>query len=91
MNLRRYLLRPMLADLEPKVIGLVCSFGWQYSGAVIELLKDRDLRERLGRQGHEKAREQFDAAEWQNNWNRSFESHGHSGVEARVHGKTLLD
>jgi glycosyltransferase involved in cell wall biosynthesis len=48
--------------VEHKVTGFVCRFGWQYSGAVIELLNNRDLRERLGRQGYEKAREEFDAA-----------------------------
>ncbi len=47
--------------VEHNVTGIVCRWQWQYAGAVIELLKHRELRERLGRRSYEKAREQFDA------------------------------
>jgi glycosyltransferase involved in cell wall biosynthesis len=48
--------------VEHKVTGFVCRFRWQYAGAVIELLKNRELRETFGKRGREKAREQFEAS-----------------------------
>ncbi len=48
--------------VEHKVTGFVCRFRWQYAGAVIELLKNRELRETFGRRSYEKAREQFEAS-----------------------------
>lgn len=47
--------------VEHKVTGFVCRFRWQYAGAVIELLKNRELRETFGKRSREKAREQFEA------------------------------
>ena len=48
--------------VEHGITGFVCRWPWQYANAVIELLKNHDLRERFARQGYEKAREQFDAS-----------------------------
>jgi glycosyltransferase involved in cell wall biosynthesis len=48
--------------VEHKVTGFVCRWQWQYAGAVIELLKNAELRKTFGRRSYEKAREQFDAA-----------------------------
>ncbi|MBP0125075.1 MAG: glycosyltransferase family 4 protein [Nitrospira sp.] len=48
--------------VEHKVTGFVCRFQWQYAGAVIELLKNRELRETFGTRSREKAREQFEAS-----------------------------
>jgi glycosyltransferase involved in cell wall biosynthesis len=48
--------------VEHNVTGFVCRWRWQYAGAVIELLRDHDLRKRFGERSYEKAREQFDAA-----------------------------
>lgn len=48
--------------VEHKVTGFVCRFRWQYAGAVIELLKNRELRETFGKRSREKAREQFEAS-----------------------------
>ena len=48
--------------VEHKVTGFVCRFQWQYAGAVIELLKNRELRETFGKRSREKAREQFEAS-----------------------------
>lgn len=47
--------------VEHNVTGFVCRWQWQYAGAVVELLKDHDLRRRFSERGYEKAREQFDA------------------------------
>ena len=48
--------------VEHNVTGFVCRWQWQYAGAVIELLKNAELRKTFGRRSYEKAREQFDAA-----------------------------
>lgn len=48
--------------VEHNVTGFVCRWQWQYAGAVVELLRNHELRARFGRQGYEKARAQFDAA-----------------------------
>lgn len=48
--------------VEHNVTGFVCRFSWQYANAVIELLKNHDLRQRFAKRGYEKAREEFDAA-----------------------------
>jgi len=48
--------------VEHGMTGFVCRWSWQYANAVIELLKNHDLRERFARQGYEKAREQFEAS-----------------------------
>lgn len=48
--------------VEHNVTGLVCRWRWQYAGAVIELLKNHELRETFGRRSREKAREQFEAS-----------------------------
>ncbi len=48
--------------VEHKITGFVCRFRWQYAGAVIELLKNRELRETFGKRSREKAREQFEAS-----------------------------
>lgn len=48
--------------VEHNVTGFVCRWQWQYAGAVIELLRDGELRTRFGRRSYEKARAQFDAA-----------------------------
>ncbi len=48
--------------VEHNVTGFVCRWQWQYAGAVIELLKNAELRKVFGRRSYEKAREQFDAA-----------------------------
>ncbi len=48
--------------VEHGTTGFVCRWSWQYANAVIELLKNHDLRERFARQGYEKAREQFEAS-----------------------------
>lgn len=48
--------------VENNVTGFVCRWQWQYSGAVIELLRNHELRTTFGRRSYEKAREYFDAA-----------------------------
>lgn len=48
--------------VEHNVTGFVCRWQWQYAGAVIELLRNDELRSTFGRRSYEKAREQFDAA-----------------------------
>ncbi len=48
--------------VEDGITGFTCRWGWQYANAVIELLKNHDLRERFARQGYEKAREQFEGS-----------------------------
>lgn len=48
--------------VEHNVTGLVCRWSWQYGNAVIELLKNHELRERFTRRGYEKARDQFEAS-----------------------------
>jgi len=48
--------------VEHNVTGFVCRFTWQYADAVIELLQNHALREKLAERGYEKAREQFDAS-----------------------------
>lgn len=48
--------------VEDGITGFTCRWGWQYANAVIELLKNHDLRERFAQQGYEKAREQFEAS-----------------------------
>ncbi len=48
--------------VEHNVTGFVCRFTWQYADAVIELLENHALREKLAERGYEKAREQFDAS-----------------------------
>jgi glycosyltransferase involved in cell wall biosynthesis len=48
--------------VEHNVTGFVCRWQWQYSGAVIELLRNEELRVRFGRRGYEKARAQFEAS-----------------------------
>lgn len=48
--------------VDHKVTGFVCRWRWQYAGAVIELLKNHELRETFGRRSREKAREQFEAS-----------------------------
>ena len=48
--------------VEHGITGFVCRWSWQYANAVIELLKNHDLRERFARQGYEKACEQFEAS-----------------------------
>jgi len=42
--------------------GFACRWSWQYADAVIELLKNHELRQRFAQQGYEKAREQFEAS-----------------------------
>ena len=49
--------------VEHGVTGFTCRWSWQYANAVIELLKNHDLRERFAQQGYEKAREQFEASQ----------------------------
>lgn len=48
--------------VEHKVTGFVCRWRWQYAGAVIELLRNHDLRRQFGLRSYEKAREEFEAA-----------------------------
>lgn len=48
--------------VEHGVTGYACRWSWQYGNAVVELLKNHDLRERFAQQGYEKAREQFEAS-----------------------------
>ncbi len=48
--------------VEDGITGFTCRWGWQYANAVIELLRNHELRERFARQGYEKAREQFEAS-----------------------------
>jgi glycosyltransferase involved in cell wall biosynthesis len=48
--------------VENGVTGFACRWGWQYANAVIELLRNHDLRKRFAEQGYEKAREQFEAS-----------------------------
>ncbi len=48
--------------VEHDITGFVCRWSWQYANAVIELLKNHNLRERFAQQGYEKAREQFEAS-----------------------------
>jgi glycosyltransferase involved in cell wall biosynthesis len=44
------------------VTGYVCRWQWQYAGAVVELLRNEELRRAFGRRSREKARDSFDAA-----------------------------
>ncbi|MFQ5929460.1 MAG: glycosyltransferase family 4 protein [Acidobacteriota bacterium] len=48
--------------VEHNTTGFVCRFSWQYADAVIELLKNHELRERFAIRSYEKARAQFDAS-----------------------------
>ena len=48
--------------VEHKVTGYVCRWRWQYAGAVVELLRNHDLRKQFGRRGYDKAREEFEAS-----------------------------
>jgi glycosyltransferase involved in cell wall biosynthesis len=48
--------------VEHNVTGFVCRWQWQYAGAVIELLRNHELRLRFGRRSYEKARAQFEAS-----------------------------
>lgn len=48
--------------VEHNVTGFVCRWQWQYAGAVIELLRNQELRARFGRRSYEKARAQFEAS-----------------------------
>lgn len=48
--------------VEHNVTGFVCRWQWQYAGAVIELLRNEELRTRFGRRSYEKARSQFEAS-----------------------------
>ena len=48
--------------VEHNVTGFVCRWRWQYAGAVIELLKNHDLRKQFSQRGYERAREQFEAS-----------------------------
>jgi len=48
--------------VEHNVTGFVCRFQWQYAGAVVELLKNHDLRRQFARKSYEKAREEFEAS-----------------------------
>ena len=48
--------------VEHGITGFTCLWSWQYANAVVELLKNHDLRERFAQQGYEKAREQFEAS-----------------------------
>ncbi|WHZ15607.1 MAG: hypothetical protein OJF52_002452 [Nitrospira sp.] len=47
--------------VEHNVTGFVCRWQWQYAGAVIELLRNEELRATFGRRSYEKAREHFEA------------------------------
>ncbi|HET9961234.1 MAG TPA: glycosyltransferase [Nitrospiraceae bacterium] len=48
--------------VEHNVTGYVCRWQWQYAGAVVELLRNEELRRAFGRRSREKARDSFDAA-----------------------------
>jgi len=48
--------------VEHNVTGFVCRWRWQYAGAVIELLRNHPLREKMGQRGYDKAREKFEAS-----------------------------
>jgi len=48
--------------IEHNITGFVCRFSWQYANAVVELLKNHELRERFGQRGYEKAFEQFEVS-----------------------------
>jgi len=48
--------------VEHNVTGFVCRWRWQYAGAVIELLRNHPLREKMGQRGYDKAREEFEAS-----------------------------
>ncbi len=48
--------------VQHNVTGFVCRWQWQYAGAVIELLRNHELRARFGRRSYEKARAQFEAS-----------------------------
>jgi len=48
--------------VEDGITGFTCRWRWQYANAVIELLRNHNLRERFAKQGYEKAREQFEAS-----------------------------
>lgn len=60
--------------VEHYVTGFVCRWEWQYAGAVVELLKNRELRERFGRRSYEKAREEFDAKKLTEKLETAYES-----------------
>jgi glycosyltransferase involved in cell wall biosynthesis len=47
--------------VENNITGFVCTSTGQYADAVIELLENHELRSRFGREGYNKAREQFEA------------------------------
>jgi glycosyltransferase involved in cell wall biosynthesis len=48
--------------VDHKVTGFVCRWRWQYAGAVIELLRNHDLRKKFAQRSYEKAREEFEAS-----------------------------
>src|SRR5207249_3401040 len=48
--------------VEHKVTGFVCRWRWQYAGAVVELLKNHELRQQFAERSYEKAREEFEAS-----------------------------
>ncbi len=48
--------------VQHNVTGFVCRWQWQYAGAVIELLRNHELRAGFGRRSYEKARTQFEAS-----------------------------
>jgi glycosyltransferase involved in cell wall biosynthesis len=48
--------------VDHNVTGFVCRYEWQYADAVIELLENRELRERFAERGYEKARTEFEAS-----------------------------
>jgi len=48
--------------VEHNITGFVCRWRWQYAGAVIELLRNHPLREKMGQRGYDKAREEFEAS-----------------------------
>ena len=60
--------------VEHNVTGLVCRWRWQYAGAVVELLKNHELRETFGRRSREKAREQFEASRLTKELERLYEA-----------------
>lgn len=48
--------------VEDGVTGFVCRFRWPYADAVVELLRNHPLREKMGHRGYDKAREEFEAS-----------------------------
>lgn len=47
--------------VDDKITGLVCRSPWEYADAVIELLRNNELRMRVGRAGRDKALNEFEA------------------------------